>query len=143
MPDDIESLIDAFGNAVVRRDHEALDVLLAPWIRVGAALDAVQRSVDEIAEAWELEDAGWPKEFSGSTSPLGYEELTAPSDFPPGRDIPDNVTAENFAGWTCITFSPREDDEALGFDAYCDAWFAAVRLADGLHVGSLETVDPD
>lgn len=143
MPDDIESLIDAFGMAIVKKDHEALDVLLAPWIGVQAVLDQVQRSINELASEWEIEDGGWPAVFEGSAGQLTYDDLRAPRDFPPGVEIPERVTAENFAGWNSITFMPAEHIEALGFDAYCDAWFAAVQLRDGLHVGSLELIDPD
>lgn len=94
-------------------------------------------------EEWDLAKGGWPAEFSTSAGLLSFAELTAPAEFPPGKEIPRQVTAANFEGWHCATFLPGEEDDAIEFDAYCDAWFAVVRLPDGLHLGSLELVDPD
>lgn len=143
MPEDTENLINAFGNALVRRDHEALDVLLAPWISVAAALEVVGSAVRSMAEDWDVSGDVWPTAAHGSTGSLDYEALRAHSDFPPGRDIPVEVDRENYAGWCVVTLEPSADDESIEFDAYCDIWFAAVRLPDGLHVGSIEAVDPD
>lgn len=143
MPDSVEDLIEAFGRAVLRRDHEALDVLLAPWIGVNPTLELFRTSFDSMAAEWELEPGLWPKAFEGSQGALSYVELRAPTDFPPGIEIPEQVTAENYVQWCAITLLPDSSDESIEFDAYCDAWFAAVRLPDGLHVGSLELVDPD
>jgi hypothetical protein len=141
VPDDVEKLNEAFGKAIIARDHEALDVLLAPWISVAAALDKVKEAVDETCREWEIDEALWPTEFESSSGSLSYDDLRAPSDFAPGVDIPAQVTADNYEGWQVITAFPPEGE--VEFDAYFDAWFAVVRLADGLHVGSLEIVDPD
>lgn len=139
----VEQLIEAFGNGVVKRDHEALDVLLAPWISVQTALDQFRASFDEMLEEWDLPTGSWATDFEGGTSPLTYEDVRAPSDFPPGLDIPARVDADNYVAWAHITFYPPEDDEAFEFDAYCDAWFAIVQIAGTHMVGSLELVDPD
>jgi hypothetical protein len=143
MSDETDQLIDAFGKAVIAKDHEALDVILAPWITVDAALSKFKANFDGMLDEWELPAGAWPTDFEGGSGVLSYDDLRAPSDFPPGIDIPDQVTAENYVGWNNTTFFPPEDDANFEFDAYCDAWFAVVRLADGLHVGSLELVDPD
>jgi hypothetical protein len=141
VPETAEQLREAFGNALVKRDHEALDVLLAPWIGVNSALDKVRQAVDETASAWELAEQLWPTEFEASSGVMTYENLRAPTDFPPGVDIPPQVTADNYDGWNVITAYPPEGE--FEFDAYFSAWFASVRLADGLHVGSLELVGAD
>lgn len=143
MSEEVDKLIDAFGNAVVKRDHEALDVLLAPWIGVNAALDQFKAYFDEMLEEWDLPAGSWPTDFEGGTGSLSYEELRAPSDFPPGVDIPVRIDADNYVSWNNITFFPPEDDETFEFDAYCNAWFAVVQVAGTHMVGSLELVNPD
>jgi hypothetical protein len=141
--DQSDQLIEAFGNAVVKRDHEALDVLLAPWISVSTALEQFAAQFDEMLGEWDLPSGSWPSDFEGGVSPLSYEELRAPSDFPPGVDIPARVDADNYVGWGHLTFFPAEDDPTFEFDAYCDAWFAIVQIAGTHMIGSLELVAPD
>lgn len=143
MPESIDELIASFGDAVVRRDKGALDVLLAPWLRTDETLTLFQSSFDAMAEDWNLPTGLWPAAFFGTTGVLDYANLRTPSDFPPGIDIPEQVTAENYVKWCSISLLPAEDDDAVEFDAFCDAWFAVVRLEDGLCVGSVEVVDPD
>jgi hypothetical protein len=143
MTESIDDLISSFGNAVLQHDHGALDVLLAPWLRADETLTLFQSSFDAMAEDWDLPTGLWPAAFSGTTGVLDYADLRIPSDFPPGSDIPEQVTGENFVKWCSISLLPAETDEAVEFDAFCDAWFAAVRLQDGLRVGSVEVVDPD
>jgi hypothetical protein len=133
MSDDVEQFKQALGNALVAKDHEALDVLLAPWIRVSEALDPLREIAAAIAEEWDIDPTCWPTEFVADAGVLTFENL--------GPEIPDKVTADNYVGWHKLTFYPPEG--VYEFDAYCDAWFAVVRLADGLHAGSLELVDPD
>ncbi|MGH2907422.1 MAG: hypothetical protein ACRDKI_11745 [Solirubrobacterales bacterium] len=140
MPDDIDQLKPAFGKAVLARDHEALDVILAPWITVATALEKFQVCIREMLDEWEIAEDAWPTDFDAGGGLMSYEDLRQESDFPPGVDIPEQVTADNYVGWHNLTFYPDEEAE---FDAYCDAWFAVVKLPDGLHVGSLELVDPD
>lgn len=140
MSDEVEALKQAFGNAIVRKDIEALDVILAPWIKPDQVLRTMAEEVEQMGDEWALPAGTWPSEFETGTGVLDYEELRAPSDFPPGIDIPEAVTAENYVGWHSVTPIAHKDAE---FDAYFDAWFAVVRLQDGLHVGSLELVDPD
>lgn len=144
MSDTVETLLDAFGNAVIKRDHEALDVLLAPWLAVNATLDHFATFFNELLVEWELpEGSNWPSGFDGGSESLTYEELRTPSDFPPGVDIPDRVTQENYVSWAHITFNPSDSDDAIEFDAYCDAWLAIVQIAGTFMVGSLELVEPD
>lgn len=143
MSDENDKLIEAFGNAVIKRDHEALDVLLAPWIGVNEALEKFRTCFDEMLREWELPAGAWPADFNGGSGALTFAELKEPSDFPPGVDIPARVDADNFVAWNHITFMPAEGDEAIEFDAYCDAWFASVQIAGTVMVGSLELVDPD
>ncbi|MGH2957983.1 MAG: hypothetical protein ACRDKE_00140 [Solirubrobacterales bacterium] len=139
----MDKLINAFGHAVVKRDHEALDILLAPWISVNEALEKFRANFDSMLAEWELPAGSWPTDFAGGAASLTFEQLSEPSEFPPGLDIPARVDAENYVGWSHITFFPPEDDEAFEFDAYCDAWFAVVQVAGTQMVGSLELVDPD
>jgi hypothetical protein len=144
MGDTVEQLIEAFGNAVVNRDHEALDVLLAPWIGVNDTLALFENFFNELLVEWELpEGSNWASDFDGGSETLSYDEVRAPSDFPPGVDIPARVTADNYVSWSHITFVPNEGDDAIEFDAYCDAWFAVVQIAGTHMVGSLELVEPD
>jgi hypothetical protein len=143
MSEEIDKFIEAFGNAVVKRDHEALDILLAPWLGVNAALDQFELNFDEMLTEWDLPIGSWPTDFDGGVSPLTYDELRAPSDLPPGVDIPARVDADNYVAWGHITFFPPEGDATFEFDAYCDAWFAIVQIAGTHMVGSLELVDPD
>lgn len=37
--DEVGALLEAFAEALEKRDHEALDVQLAPWISVSTALE--------------------------------------------------------------------------------------------------------
>jgi hypothetical protein len=141
LSEEIDKLIDAFGNGVIKRDHEALDILLAPWIGVGAALDQFQENVAEMSAEWELPDNAWPTDFEGAMEALSYESLREPTDFSPGKDIPARVDADNYVGWGHITFYPPEGE--ADFDAYCDAWFAIVQIAGTHMIGSLELTDPD
>ena len=140
MTEDVEQLKQAFGRAIIARDHEALDVLLAPWLTVAVALEKVDASITTMRSDWELPETEKPVGFETSSGVLSYDDLRAPSDFPPGIDVPAQVTSDNYVGWHSLTLIPVEDAD---FDAWLDAWFAVVRLADGLHVGSLEVVDPD
>jgi hypothetical protein len=140
MDEAVDRLKQAFGKAIVARDHEALDVILAPWISVESALDRVASSVREMCAEWDIPTDSWPVDFTASGGALDYDALREPTDFAPGLDIPAQVTAENYVGWHVITAYPPDEAE---FDAYFDAWFAVVELADGMHVGSLEVVDPD
>jgi hypothetical protein len=144
MSNPVENLIEAFGKAVVRRDHEALDVLLAPWIGVDATLEKFESFFNELLVEWELpEGSNWAADFEGGSETLTYEQLRAPSDYPPGVDIPTRVAEDNYVNWSHITFVPDEGDDAIEFDAYCDAWFAVVQIAGTHMVGSLELVEPD
>ena len=143
MSDDVLPFVEAFGRAVVAKDHEALDVQLAPWIRVADCLEQFRASFDSMLHEWGAPAGSWPARSEADRGVLTYENLREPSDFPPGIDIPEQVTADNYVGWYTLTFLAPEDDDELEFDAYCDAWFAIVKLPDGYHVGSLEIVDPD
>jgi hypothetical protein len=141
MDEAVEQVKQAFGKAIVAKDVEALDVILAPWLKPDQVLRTITAEVDDMGDEWGLPAGTWPTEFETGTGALGYEELRAPgSGFPPGLDIPEEVTAENYVGWHLVTAVAHADAD---FDAYFDAWFAVVRLQDGLHVGSLELVDPD
>lgn len=133
MGEDVEQFKQAFGNAVVAKDHEALDVLLAPWIRVEEALDQFREVVSAITEEWDIDPTCWPTEFMADSGVLEFEHL--------GPATPAGVTADNYVGWHKLVFYPSEG--VYEFDAYCDAWFAVIKLADGFHVGSLELVDSD
>ncbi|MGK2877916.1 MAG: hypothetical protein ACSLFF_05005 [Solirubrobacterales bacterium] len=136
----VKQLKNAFGKAIVARDFEALDVILAPWLTPDQVFRAISAEVEEMGEEWGLPAGKWPTEFEVGEGALDYEQLREPSGFPAGIDVPEQVTAENYVGWHVVTAIAHADD---AFDAYFDAWFAVVRLQDGLHVGSLELVDPD
>lgn len=140
MSEEVDRLKEAFGKAIVAKDIEALDVILAPWLKPDQVLRTITAEVDQMGDEWELPAGTWPAEFETDQGILSYEQLREPSDYPPGIDIPDEVTEENYVGWHVVTPVAHQDAD---FDAYFDAWFAVVRLKDGLHVGSLELVDPD
>jgi len=102
---------------MLARDHEALDVILAPWLGVAGAIDLVEgSSIDRKGE------------FQGSVLPMTFEQLSESA----AGDAP-QVTSANYAGWNSIVFTASAGADAGRLDLV----FAAVRLADGLHVGSL------
>jgi hypothetical protein len=140
MDDAVEQLKQAFGNAIVARDAEALDVILAPWLRPDQVLRTITAEVDEMGDLWGLPAGTWPTEFETGVGAIDYAQLRGSGGVTSGIDVPPEVTAENWVGWHLITPLAHADAE---FDAYFDAWFAVVRLQDGLHVGSLELVEPD
>lgn len=142
MEDQNERLVAEFGKAVCAKDRSALEALLAEWLDAGDVLEKLGAAFDSMLIEWELPAGEWPTDHAGGVNPLTYEDLRRPSDFPPGIDIPDEVTEDNFAAWAHVTFHPPEGG-VIEFDAYCDAWFAVVKSPDGLRVGSLEIVDPD
>ena len=140
MDEAVEQIKNAFGKAIVAKDFEALDVILAPWLKPDQVLRTITAEVDEMGEEWGLPAGTWPTEFETGSGSLTYEQLREPSDYPPGIDVPEQVTADNYVSWEAVTAVAHADAD---FDAFFDAWFAVVRLQDGLHVGSLELVDPD
>lgn len=119
MTDEIKKLHDAFGKAMFARDHEALDVILAPWIGVAGAL--------ELMLDFEIDRHG---EFRADESNVAFAELST--------DTPAQITAANYVSLNSIVFTASPDWS----EGVLDLKFAAVRLADGLHVGSLEVHNP-
>jgi hypothetical protein len=73
-------------------------------------------------------------QFHGSSRHVSHEELGQNS-----AHISPQVNAGNYVGWSSISFTAQTASDTSRLDLV----FAAVRLADGLHVGSLEAAAQD
>lgn len=141
--ENVEKFKESLANALVAKDPEALDVLLAPWVPVQDTIDALAAQVASLAEEWELDpSAHWPSVFQLDSNGMDFESYkNAVSDYPPLTSIPDQITADNYVGWHVIKF--ENDDDSLDIDAWTDAWLTVVEVAGSLYAGTIEFVDPD
>lgn len=141
--ENVEKFKSALAKALIAKDHEALDVLLAPWVPVDATLDALTAQVAGTAEMWDLDpSAQWPTSFTLDTNGMDFETYKgAVSDLPPLTQIPEQITADNYVGWHVIKLG--NDDENFEIDAWADGWLTVVEIAGSLYAGTIEFIDPD
>lgn len=139
----VEQFKEALAKALIAKDHEALDVLLAPWVPVQGTLDQLSEQVASTAEMWELDAAEqWPDGFTLDTNGMDYDTyVDSVSEFPPLTSIPPQITADNYVGWHVIKLA--NDDESQDIDAWADAWLTVVEIAGGYYAGTIEFIDPD
>jgi hypothetical protein len=139
----VEQFKEALANALISKDHEALDVLLAPWVPVQGVLDELSAQVASTVEMWELDPSEhWPDTFRLDSNSMDFETyVDSVSEFPPLTAIPPQITAENYVGWHVICLG--NDDDSLDIDAWADAWLTVVEIVGGHYAGTIEFIDPD
>lgn len=139
----VEQFKDALAKALIAKDHEALDVLLAPWVPVQATLDELTAQVASTAEMWDLDPSEhWPDEFTLDSNGMDYDTyVDSVSDYPPLQSIPPQINADNYVGWHVIKLG--NDNDSLDIDAWADAWLTVVEIAGGHYAGTIEFIDPD
>lgn len=139
----VEKFKESLAKALIAKDHEALDVLLAPWVPVQGTLEALTKQVASTAEMWDLDpSAHWPTEFTLDTNGMDYATyVDSVSEYLPLSSIPDQINEDNYVGWHAIKFGNADDD--LDIDAWADAWLTVVEIAGGYYAGTIEFIDPD
>jgi hypothetical protein len=142
MDDDTSAFLDLLAQAAIDEDPSALHRLCAPWVCERFPLDelaqrlAAQRAAT-IANAG-LAELGRADGVDIDESLIDYAEL-AENAVDEGDPLPDEVTAENWLDWLCVT--PVVDD---GEWSVFDLWVALVRLPDGgVAIGHIRLDDPD
>lgn len=113
-------LLEAFGTALIARDHEALDVQLAPWISVASALALLDHP-----------------ERSGRD--IGFELLPHEAEFAEVADVlPARIDEGNFDSWSTLAFYRPVPG---GGDGLFSLKLATVTIAGGLYIGHIEAED--
>lgn len=137
-----------FATRIIESDFVAAHKMLAPWLMQTVTpqqLQAlIQKEVQEVAEANELEGELHPSsceiDFNSST----LKDLKAPISYREARPIPEEINEENYRQWMVIQFQPsKQEQDDLGIDAWLDWWMILVEL-DGEHrIGFFEIEYPD
>lgn len=135
---------EAIGAAIIAGDYDTLHSYLAPWLQetfTPAALRTViEDRLREMMEYAECDELTYPVEadVDGNTSTI--EDLRRAPSYRPARDIPAEVTAENFRQWMSVQFLA---DDSVEIDAWFDMWLAVVEVDGRDAIGYFELEDPD
>lgn len=138
----------AFATRIVESDFVAAHQMLAPWlIPAVTAQDLqalVQRKIEEVAEANDLEGELHPGSYDIDWNSSTLEDLKRQPSYREPRQIPEEINEENYRQWMVIQFRPgqREQDE-LGIDVWLDWWMMLVDVKGEPRIGFFEIEDPD
>ena len=152
-----EECVARFAAAVVEREFEEAQALLAPWVvsvlPEGGLKRIVRRARGDNPPAAEFEISSLPyntpasmRESAAEYTDAGQERSLTTwdgggGDFgPPSFSIPAEITDDDFRGVWQIQFQPDEDLEAEVDYSYA-LYVAVVELGAGLVIGYLEPVD--
>lgn len=145
---DYKQFAQAFATRIIQSDFIGAHQLLAPWLRQTVSAEQIraliQKQVQEVAEANELEGEFHPSAFEIDSNRCTLDQLKEQESFREPRQIPQGVIAENFRQWMVIEFMPNEQEQdELGIDAWLDWWMIVVEIEGEYRIGFFEIEDPD
>ena len=137
-----------FATRIIQSDFDGAHQLLAPWLRQMVSAEQIraliQKEVQEVAEANELEGEFNPGDFNIDSNSCTLDDLKEEMSFRESRQITQEVTAENFRQWMVIQFMPtQQEHDELGIDAWLDWWMIVVEIEGEYRIGFFEIEDPD
>ncbi|MEW6211838.1 MAG: hypothetical protein AB1631_26005 [Acidobacteriota bacterium] len=145
---------EEFAAKINAVDFEAAHHCFAPWLRGEITPEVLRQEVEaelrETADAAGLEELIYPESFEIDSNTCTIDDLRdlKTREYAYGRrvrrDIPDEITSENFRQWMVIQFTPAEGEDAeLDVDAWFDFWMAIVDVDGEYKIGYFEFEDPD
>src|ERR1051325_6532771 len=137
-----------FATRIIESDFIGAHQLLAPWLQQTMTAEqireVIQKQIQEVAEANELEGEFHPSHFEIDSNSCKLDDLKGEMSYREPRPIPNEVTAENFRQWMVIQFMPNhEEQDELGIDAWLDWWMILVEVEGEYRIGFFEIEDPD
>jgi hypothetical protein len=140
------AVAERFAEAIVEKDYEAAHRCFAAWLRDAVTVDAfreiVEREVRETLEANDMPATLHPADYRVGWNASTLDELKDADSWAPGRDIPEEITPDNFRQWLHVLLQPDADEESE-IDAYTDVWMIVVETARGHEIGYFEVAEPD
>lgn len=145
MDDDVRSFGTELGKRALVRDWEAVQSMLAPWLRATYSVDAVRRFFEDEyistlrANGVEgLQYPEYPEPDLGGNDFTKATQLRQPLSFEGGkvRSVAPEVADDNVKYWLKVQLQCSDEQmERLGFDVLCEVWAAVVETTEGLRVG--------
>ena len=132
-------VLGQFATAVMADDYTQAHQQLAPWLQSSIAPDVLRETVLS-----RISTAAQALATAGPLIPVDYRlhitEWTLDDVRGPNRELPAEITDDNFHAWACIQFVA---DESTGRDSWFDYWCVLVDTPDGLRIGYFEMQDVD
>jgi hypothetical protein len=147
MKEEYTEFAEKFARSVIALDFDAAHKRLAPWLQkelTDTDLRAViENGLRETNEVWEINELIYPADFRIGGNSSALEDLKEDPGWRTPRQIPAEITEENFRQWMFIEFLPDEDDERIEFDGWFDFWFILVEQGGEFRIGYFEITDVD
>jgi hypothetical protein len=166
MDADLRQFADTFAQAVIAREYERAQAMLADWLQPtvsAATLQAmIEREVREVCEANAIAADLHPQSWQVSSNSSSLEAIREPQVYTSVRNsgwlgeakrdaagklvspVADGFTAGQFRQWLAVQFMPSdESQQAFGIDAFLDFWMAVAEVDGEYRIGYFEIEDPD
>lgn len=139
---------ETFAAKIIDSDFVAAHEMLAPWLMRSVTPEQlrrlIQKEVQEVAEANELEGDLHPSSYEIDSNICTLRDLKAAPSYKEPRHIAEEINEENFRQWMVIQFQPSEQEQdELGIDAWLDWWMMLVDVQGELRIGFFEIEEPD
>ncbi len=139
-----QQVAEEFAESIIARNYEHAHRILAPWLRDIVTSSGLQEVIEERLQDM-MQYAGcheltYPIGYSVDGNSVDLDDLREPDPGEAPRQLPPELTVENFRKWACIQFLAGDD---LDIDAWFDLWIALIELNGRCLVGYFELADPD
>ena len=130
--------------AIIARDYEAAHAMLAPWLgrdmTAAGFREVVEDRLREMMQYAGCDELTYPVGVLVDGNSCTVDDLRKLDSWRPPRQIPAELSSENFRKWMCLQFLA---DEGVDIDAWFDFWMAVAEVDGELRVGYFELEDPD